>query len=254
MKRIILCEGKTDAILISYFLIRKFGWSYIRKKTEIPQVELPVDKNNEELNWYNHPKKPNQELAIWSVGGINQLPNKLKNTIERTQIERTTTNRFERIVLFFDRDQRGEAECVQLIEEWTTTSNLELIGDMQLGRWVDATIELIKTPPESYQLSILPIVLPPDGKGALETFLIDSIKGHSNEDRQLVDEAWEFINRLPDEPYLSKRRFHPKACLGAILSVMSPNWVFAKLHERLTRVKWENIELVLNAYKKLEGL
>lgn len=250
MKRIILCEGKTDAILISYFLERRFGWSYTRKRL----IGLPVYQDNEVLNWYSHPRKPDQELAIWGVGGIEQLPVKLGHVINRTRRESNPTNRFKRIVLFFDRDQRDEAECMELINKWATSSGLKLIGNPQLGQWGKGTTDLYGSSSESYQLSILPIVLPPDGKGALETFLIDSIRSVSDEDKQLVDEAWKFINRLPNEPYLSKRRFRPKACLGAILSVMSPDWVFSERHKRLTRVKWEDIESVLNIYKKLEKL
>lgn len=61
MKRAIICEGKTDAILISYFLIRKFDWIYMEGQV----LGFPVDRNNEVLNWYKHPKKPNQELASY---------------------------------------------------------------------------------------------------------------------------------------------------------------------------------------------
>jgi len=66
MKKIILCEGKTDAILLSYFLIRRFGWEYIKGQI----VGLPINKENEVLNWYRNSKYPDQELAIWGVGGI----------------------------------------------------------------------------------------------------------------------------------------------------------------------------------------
>jgi len=256
MKRIILCEGKTDAILISYFLERKFGWSYIKWSRIKKNMKnwFQINQGNEVLNWYNHPKKPNQELAIWGVGGIEQIPVKLGHVINRTRSERNPINRFERIVLFFDRDQRDETECVELIEKWTTTSDLELIRNLQLGQWSDFKTNLRKIPAESYKLNVLPITLPPDSEGNLETFLIKSIKSHSDEDRQLVDEANNFINLLPDEPYLNKRRFRHKACLGAILSVMLPDWGFSRLHERLTRIQWENIESVLSVYKKLKEL
>lgn len=192
MKRIILCEGKTDALLISYFLKKKFRWSHIKKQV----IGLPINQDNEVLYWYSNPEKPNQELAIWGVGGIEQLPVKLGHVINRTRSESNPINRFERIVLFFDRDQRDETECVELIEEWATTSDLELIGNLQLGQWSDVTTNLRKSPAESYKLNILSIALPPDSEGNLETFLINSIRSHSDEDRQLVDEAWKFINRL----------------------------------------------------------
>jgi len=250
MKRIILCEGKTDAILISYFLIKRFGWSYTDKQV----IRLPVARDNEMLNWYRHPEKRDGELAIWGVGGIDNLAARLGNVIERTQNERDPKNRFERIVLFFDRDRRNEEECANLIKEWATGCKLKLTGTLQLGKWTDATTNLLKTSPESYQLSILAIVLPPDGKGNLETFLIDALKKHSNVDKHLSEEASTFIGNLPDEPYLFRQRLRSKACLGAILSVMSPDWVFSKLDERLVQVQWEDITYVLDAYQKLDEL
>ena len=251
MKRIILCEGKTDAILISYFLIKRFGWSYTDKQV----IRLPVARDNEMLNWYRHPEKRDGELAIWGVGGIDNLPARLGNVIERTQRERNPKNRFERIVLFFDRDRRNEEECANLIKEWATNCKLKLTDTLQLGKWADATTDLFgKSPPEIYQLSILAIVLPPDGKGNLETFLIDALKKHSDVDKHLSEKASAFIGNLPDEPYLSTQRLRPKACLGAILSVMSVDWAFSKVHERLTQVQWEDITSVLNAYQKLDEL
>ena len=84
MKRIILCEGKTDAILISYFL-KKFGWIHVTRLV----IGLPFDGTNEVLNWYKHQEKPGQELAIWGVGGIDQIPVKLRHIIERTRNETT---------------------------------------------------------------------------------------------------------------------------------------------------------------------
>ena len=40
----------------------------------------------------------------------------------------------------------------------------------------------------------------------------------------------------------------------AILSVMSPDWVFSELDERLTLVKWEEIKSVESIYEKLSEL
>lgn len=251
MKRIILCEGKTDAILISYFLIKRFGWTYIKEEV----VELPVDRDNEVLNWYRHLRKPDQELAVWGAGGIEQLPIKLAHVIDRTRNERTPTNRFERLVLLFDRNDRSEDQCRDLVKKWTTKDNeLEITGELQLGQWVDARIELRKIPEEYHELRMLSIALPPDGKGNLEVFLTNSIRDQSTHDRFLVDKAEKFIGCLPDKPYLSKRRYRPKACLGSILSVMSPDWVFSTLHDRLTRVQWEEIESVVTVYGKLGEL
>lgn len=252
MKRIILCEGKTDAILISYFLEKSFGWQYLNQ--ENMKIKLPVNAQNETFNWYNHPEKIGKELAIWGVGGIEQIPHKLSEVIHRNITESNIDNRFERIVIFFDRDQRDENECITLIENWFRQSNIDLIDEIKIGDWVDAQVELKKQLPENYLIKILSIILPPDGTGALEIFLMNCLQRQSEKDKLLVEKANEFIENIPDEPYLMKRRFRPKACLGAILSVMSPDWVFSELNDRLIRINWEEIQSVLETYKKLEDL
>jgi hypothetical protein len=251
MKRTVICEGKTDAILISYFVKRRFGWV----RTKSPVIRLPVVRDNEVLYWYYHPEKPDQELAIWGAGGIDQIPVKLGHIINRSRAERTPINRFGRVVLFFDRNDRNKTQCKDLVEKWATEDNeLEITGKLQLGQWVDARVELRKSPQEDYELRILPIVLPPDSEGNLEIFLTNSIRDQSEHDEQLVDRARSFIGFIPDEPYLSKTRYRPKACLGAILSVMSPDWVFSTLDHRLTRVQWEKIRSVTAVYEKLSEL
>ena len=256
MKRIILCEGRTDAILINYFLKGRFGWTYIepQKLKTLKLPKLPVEQDNEVFNWYNHSGKPNHELAIWGVGGIDQMSVKLRHVIDRNRIERTINNRFEHIVLFFDHDDMNETECKTLIENWMTNSNLEILGDLQLGQWRNARIKLSKSLRENYELNILPIVLPPDSPGNLETFLIDSIRDQYDHDKHLVVNAERFIECIPNKPYLNKSRYRPKACLGSILSVMSPDWVFSKLDDRLSRVQWEKIESVMSVYRKLGEL
>lgn len=249
MKRMIFCEGKTDAILISYFL-QQLGWSYIKKKV----INFQVDRENEVLNWYAHPEKPEGEVGIWGCGGIDEIPVKLKAAIERTRRERKPENRVEKIVVFCDRDTRNESESVEIIAQWARDSQLDIRDNLQLGEWVNARTDLRKTPPESHRLTVRAIAVPPHSEGALETFLLNSLKTRSDSDSELLENAQNFIDQIPDEPYLERRRFRPKACLGAVLSVMSPDWVFSSLNDRLTRVPWEQLPSLLAVYQKLEEL
>ena len=114
MKKIILCEGKMDAFLLGYFLDKRFGWKYIKEHIDrLPK--LAVSKDNEVFYWYQHSEKPNQELAIWGVGGIDRISFGLCNVMVRNQREGTSTERFRQIVIFFDRDTRTKGECLELV-------------------------------------------------------------------------------------------------------------------------------------------
>lgn len=42
MNKLILCEGATDAILLSYYLERTAGWKFVRK----PQQAYPFEQQN----------------------------------------------------------------------------------------------------------------------------------------------------------------------------------------------------------------
>ena len=49
MNKLILCEGATDAILLSYYLERTAGWKFVRQP---PQgVSIRATEQNEEVTW-----------------------------------------------------------------------------------------------------------------------------------------------------------------------------------------------------------
>jgi hypothetical protein len=251
MKKIILCEGKTDAILISYFL-EKFEWQFSKK---VMQINLPVDKDNEVFSWYRHPNKPDQELAIWGVGGYSNIQLKLKYITEsiQSQPEKQSQNRFNKIVLFVDNDTGSFKEHISDMDEWFKSSGIDLLDKIELQEWLNAEVELLGNQ-QKYPIQLLSIILPPESKGNLEVFLLNALKESSSNDGFLVEEAEKFINKIPKEPYLLKSRLRQKAWLGSVLSVMSPDWVFTSLDERLKKVNWENLELAFTAYQKLRDL
>lgn len=256
MKRIILCEGKTDAILISYFLERRFGWRYQRS---IAARWPAVSQQNEEVNWYvnAHRASTGQELVIWSGGGITQIPEKLAAVTHFNQRNPSPEDRFEAIVLFFDHDEPTEV-CLKLVSQWILKANLILLSELQLGEWINAELDFVGvTPPGKFQLRLLALVLPPNRLGALETFLIDCWQQFSEADAHLVRAARTFIGNLPEltrQTYLNHRRLPDKACLGSILSVASPDGIFTKIDPRLKSVPWEKIEAAQSIYGKLEAL
>ncbi|MGD8668410.1 MAG: hypothetical protein PVI58_20580 [Desulfobacterales bacterium] len=157
-------------------------------------------------------------------------------------------------MIFFDRSDLDNGQCVDCVLEWSNNANLTVHSDLVIGQWSNATIVIKSTPPQDHEVEVLPIVLPPDGNGELETFLLNALRASSDEDELLVDRARVFVGDIPDEPYLSHRRYRPKACLGSVLSVISPDWVFSRLDERLLLIEWERLEQVANIYSMLEVL
>ena len=50
MNKLILCEGATDAILLSYYLEKTAGWVFCRKPPKTLQIK--EDGIEESVNWY----------------------------------------------------------------------------------------------------------------------------------------------------------------------------------------------------------
>ena len=253
MKKIILCEGKIDAILISLFL-EKFGWTYFdTSQKQNPPITLPSNPKNEELNWYRHPGKPDQELAIWGVGGYDNVKPKLKVITDLIQLERQPKKTFNKIILLVDNDTGNSDKHLSDIDNWLEISGISLLDKIQLQEWLKAEIKLFGNE-EKHPIQLLSIVLPPDSKGNLEIFLLNELKENSDDEKILVEKAKFFIDNIEDKPYLIQQRLRGKAWLGSVLSVMFPDWSLKDRNIRLKKVNWENLESVFSAYQKLRDL
>jgi len=250
MKRAIICEGKTDAILVGYFLIKVYGWFYSKQTF----LQLPYDKPNEVLNWYTHPNRVGSELVVWGAGGITRVGQKVSEIIERTRSEHIGQNRFDHVVVLIDRDNRTIEQCEDLVRGWFLAAGLQFADDITAGEWKTTNTQLVKIPPEAHQVRALSIVLPPMGEGCLEIFLAEALRSTGDPDRPIVDGCRNLVNAMPAEPYLREPRLRPKAAIGAVLSIMSPDWVFGDLDEKLKTVAWEEIEMAHGAYSRLADL
>jgi hypothetical protein len=250
MKRAVICEGKTDAILVGYFLIKVYGWSYSKHSF----LQLPYDKQNEVLSWFTRPDKAGSELVVWGAGGITRVSEKVTAIAERTRDEHLRDDRFDRLVVLVDRDDRTADQCLDLIAGWLRAAGLVFTGPVALGQWKGTTTQLRKSPPETHAVDVLSIVLPPTREGCLEIFLADALRSTGDPDKAIVDGCEKLVEATPAEPYLREPRFRPKATVGAALSIMSPDWVFGDLDEKLKAVAWEEIEVAHNAYSLLADL
>ncbi len=255
---IIICEGKTDAILISYFLIKQYGVNF---SEAAPPVKLPIQHKNQSIKWYSIKENNKPSIAILGAGGIDNIP---KTLCEISEINRNASEkvRFTKIALYFDTDTRKKTDCKELFCNWLTKAGYEYEKDKaNLDNWFEASITGAFTPHHTkgvknneVGINIFGLALPCDSKGALETFLLNCLQEKGDEDNKIVTAAEKYINNIKDVSYLNKRRFPKKAALGSVLSVFSPDWVFTRMDDKLKLVEWENITDFSNSYKKLQFL
>ena len=76
MNKIILCEGETDAILLSYFLGKVAGWQFCKK----PPVNIAIkaDAFEQSVNWYEN---GDDRLLICGVGGKDNMSSFFKRRL-----------------------------------------------------------------------------------------------------------------------------------------------------------------------------
>ena len=105
MTRFILCEGKTDAILLSYYLERTKGWEY-NKKPKRFRLRFPDTDNR----YVGHYKNGEEELSICAVGGKDNFINFYKENVEGYIRDSESLDLYYRIAIVVDRDDRTTEE------------------------------------------------------------------------------------------------------------------------------------------------
>lgn len=84
MNNLILCEGETDAILLSYYLQRTCGWRFVKKSP--PGVNIKADRGHgESANWY---QRDGDYLLICAVGSkIGSNASLMKRLRRRSRVQ-----------------------------------------------------------------------------------------------------------------------------------------------------------------------
>ena len=135
MKSLILCEGKTDAILISYLLCKQWGWSWISSKNKkFKNYQIDVSEiNNESAEWYI---KDNNELLICGVGGNANFSNFFEDKISSIQVNYNEEDIFKNIICVIDKDNleiKSKADDNTLVLVACRVENVRLIDNILLA-------------------------------------------------------------------------------------------------------------------------
>jgi len=240
--KLILCEGKTDAIFIGYYLERVKEWVYIGK----PPNGIPIganvqadDTRGETVEWYH---KDNNFLLICNVGGKDNFKHFCETKII-TAIE--DANAFCEIAIVTDRDNR----TVKSICDTVQNIFHPIVNNIKTGTW---KTYCYSNNYHKISIDFLLLVIPTDKEGALETTMLDAIS--ENEcDKIVVDKAKIYIEDIENIniKYINKRRDKLKAWLGATWAVQFPENVLAKSKNQIRSVKWEDSEILAQCFCEL---
>ena len=99
MIKVILCEGKTDAILLSYYLEKVSGWKYSKKMPK--NFTIKPDNDNQSVNCYI---KDSDQLLICAVGGKDGFEKFYQDKLSSPILDSNVINR---LAIIIDRDDNG---------------------------------------------------------------------------------------------------------------------------------------------------
>lgn len=241
MNKLILCEGKTDAILLSYYLEKTCGWMH---RKALKSLEIKADeRKNESAYWYS---KGEDNLLICGVGGKDNFHQFFQQKVQPAMI---ASSAFSKIAVVTDRDDR----TVAAIKKSLRTALHPIVDHIKNNEWI--TNHYQNSFSQEMAVDFLLLIIPIEKEGALETLLLDSIS-ENEYDKQIVQRSVAYVEDIQPlaDRYIHKPRLKLKACLGVTWAIQSPEKVFSFIDEQIRSVKWEESEILAQCFQELKNI
>ena len=246
MKSIVLCEGKTDFILYSYYLSKVCGWESLDKK-ENRAYKKAIDNRLSKMKvdnadtqgfaWYF---RGDDFLCIYAVGSKDNFADGLKQIVDINL--KTSVEKFSKVAVISDRDDlRAEESQIKQITDSIAASNIYFTHVLH-NTWNES--DEYESMGDVYRIYLLPLVIPFEEAGTIEIFLLNCRKEINDGEKTLIEDVCNFIDELKENSYiksnyLTERGLVPKSKLSAYFSVVSPNRTFDVGNKILESIPWE---------------
>lgn len=241
MNKLILCEGKTDAILLSYYLEKTCGWTH---RNAPKGLDIRADETRgESAYWY---RRESESLLICGVGGKDNFGSFFREKIQSAIID---TNAFSKIAIVTDHDDHAEKSIIDSFQ----ASLGPIITQIENGKWMPNSYE------NSYKqesfVDFLLVIIPSDKEGALETLLLEAIS-ENGEDEAIVKRSISYVDEIRPlaAKYLSKNRLKLKACLGVTWAIQYPEKLFSFIDDQIRSVRWEESQVLAECFEQLKNI
>lgn len=245
---IILCEGSTDFVLLQYYMQKVFRWE---------------DSKNSTYHYKSQKsrllKSGKNSLTIAPSGGCSELPSELEDILEYNK-NSTISEFFDKIVIITDNDDSNEQEKILESINSKIVYIDSSIDKVKNNEWTEFDIQR-KFSPLTVKCNILPLIIPFDENGAMETFLLNAISDSNEYDKSIIEKSNDFIdnvsgikNTISGEEYLKHRRDKTKAKFDVYFSIRTPAEQFNKRRDILKGVPWEKYALIQTCFCKLSEL
>lgn len=247
MISLLICEGTSDAILYGYYLIKKFDWKFVEKNN---RPKFLTNINLKENQSYDIYKKDGRFLVIVSAGGVSRYK-EIWNNFKFFNSLQSESQRINKIVMIRDRDVCSDEEVLKYFQDIIKEKEVIL---NEINKY-----SIVNDFDESVAISIIPLVIPDDKAGALETAILDSLSSSEvykiivKESNMFVVGTKEKVKNL-DREILKENRMLLKATLSSFFSIISPMRIFEKIDKILLDYKWHEDRRIGNILGKMEFL
>ena len=228
MRRIILCDGETDATLIGLYLEKISDWTYANPKNKIINIPKNTAGGNKSATHYSN---GNENLVICSVGGKDNFGQFFTKYVYPMIKTVNKEENLYRIALITDADDRNISDIEADISEQLSCCIQSVSNNIWCSNLFEGDFD------DNISVDFLLCVIPKEGSGALETVLLDSL-AESQEGKSIVDSSVEFVDNMPYYSYIPTDRLKLKAKLGVALSIIYPDKVFSQFDKQLQIVDW----------------
>lgn len=239
MNDVILCEGKTDAILLSYYLGRMRGWESVRKGPKGLEIRADEERG-ESAYWY---RRGNDHLLICGVGGKDNFGSFFDQRIKRPLLD---SSAFGKLAVVTDRDDRRMEE----IQKSITDCLGPVISQARQNVWTKNQYQ--NSFGQKEDLKFLLLIIPTNQEGALETLLLEAIK-EDPYDCTIVERCAAFVDAIETDAkrYLKNPRSKLKSRLGVTWAIQSPGKEFHFIDQQIRAVPWERYQLLAQCFDQL---
>lgn len=250
----ILCEGDSDAILLSYYLGKTKGWTSIEKspigrKRLSTLPDLSKNVTGSKGYWY---VKDGSLLYIWAIGGKDFTP-ALTSILQYNKFSQESI--FSTLCIITDHD---DSKCEKIIRESLFDAcseyDIEFSEPLSCNKWIISKPIAYPLDPEMQSISFFLTIMPDKEEGTLETFLLSCLALKDKTDEKVINQVKEFIDSIDClchdndgtayAKYLKKRGEKPKAKFAVFFSVVNPRKVFYTGNELLLSIPWENYDSI----------
>lgn len=245
MNSLILCEGKTDCVLLQYYLEKVYSWKYRDRNG------IRIERNS----WSNCFTKNEHTLNIAETKGCSRLVEGLINAIIRNEnaAPGNTNEFFNKIVIFTDNDEADTAvNMINDIQNRIQNTSALFANPIQKGIWNRGTLNAVDGLRE-FELFLM--YIPFDENGALETYLLNCIRKSDTYDEEIIDKGNAFVETVdPEVRYLKQRRLITKAKFDVYFSIRTAADQYAERQNILRSVEWEKYDTIRTDFRVFADL